>query len=57
MILDYNNDLSVKPYKVKDKELITLFGNPKYGRKSREFFEKQKKGIKLAIKKTKKYSS
>ena len=41
MLVDFNNDNSIKPFKLKNKDFIWIFGPSLFGRKSKEFQTKQ----------------
>ncbi|MBQ7641553.1 MAG: hypothetical protein IJS83_03710 [Acholeplasmatales bacterium] len=50
MLLDFNNDISIKAYRLKSSDFICIFGKSIYGRKSSEFYDKQMKFVSKAIK-------
>ena len=54
MLADFNNDLSIRPYKNIDKNFICVFNSSEYGRKSSEFFKKQCEFVEKAYKNNKK---
>ena len=56
MLQDFNNDISIKAYRLKKSDFICVFGKSSYGRKSSEFFDKQTKFVFKAIKDNKKVS-
>jgi len=50
MLLDFNNDVSIKAYRLKSSDFVCVFGKTIYGRKSSDFFDKQTKFVLKAIK-------
>ena len=50
MLLDFNNDITIKPYRLKSKDFICVFGKNIYGRKSKEFLDKQLSFVDKAVK-------
>lgn len=54
MLVDFNNDISVKPFKYKEKDFVWFFGPSVFGRKTKEFQNKQIEFIEKGIKKNNK---
>ena len=49
MLLDFNNDITIKPYRLRTKDFIRVFGKNIYGRKSKEFLDKQLSFVDKAV--------